>query len=253
MDPLSNEILIFLIFIALIAGVIDAIAGGGGLLSLPALLWVGLPPIEALATNKLQGTFGTATASCKFIYHKKIELRYLLFPIIYTFLGAALGSIMVQTLSNAWLSKIVPILLIIFSIYFLTAPNIKNVTPNLRLNNQIFGLTIGFTIGFYDGFFGPGTGSFFTAAFVILMGLNMTSAVANTKILNFTSNFASLVFFVWAGNVVWMVGLAMGVGQIIGAWIGSSLALSYGGKLIKPLLFLVCMAMSIKLLFDSYI
>ncbi len=248
MDPLSTEILFFLLFIAFLAGVIDAIAGGGGLISLPALLWVGVPPINALATNKLQGTFGTATASIQFIRHRKIDFHLLFLPILYTFFGAVIGSLSVQSLPNDWLYKIIPVLLIAFAVYFLISPNAKTKNIKKKMLGHTFGLIVGFTIGFYDGFFGPGTGSFFTASFIVFMGMSMSDAIANTKILNFASNLASLIFFTLSGSVFWKIGLVMGIGQIIGAWVGSNLAITHGEKLIRPFLFLVCSAISIKIL-----
>ena len=248
MESLPLEILLPLVVIAAVAGMVDAIAGGGGLLALPALLWAGLPPVQALATNKLQGTFGTLTASYNFIRQGEIDLVRLRWPIALTFAGSVTGTLAVQHLGSGALEKVIPVLLIAFALYFLFSPRIGDKDAHHRISHGLFGLLIGFSIGFYDGFFGPGTGSFFAAAFVLLLGYNLRRATAGTKVLNFTSNIASLIAFAAAGQVVWQVGLPMGLAQMAGAWIGSHLVIRHGTRLIKPLLVTVSLAISLKLL-----
>jgi len=244
----SPEILALLVGVALIAGLVDAIAGGGGLLALPALLWAGVPPLEALATNKLQGTFGTATAAFNFTRRGQIDPRGMLGQIVWTFAGAVCGTLAVQYLAAAWLNQVVPILLIAFSINFLFSPRIGDQDAHRRISPSLFGMTVGFGVGFYDGFFGPGTGTFFAAGFVLLLGWNLRRATAGTKLLNFTSNLASLLFFAAGGQVVWSIGLGMGLGQMVGAWIGSHLVIRHGSALIRPLLVSVSILVSLKLL-----
>ncbi|MCP5318699.1 MAG: TSUP family transporter [Chromatiaceae bacterium] len=245
------DTLMLLVAVAGLAGMIDAIAGGGGLLALPAILWAGLPPVQALATNKLQGSFGTFTASYNFIRRGEIDLRRLRTPILMTFIGSASGTLAVQRLGSDLLNQIVPALLIAFALYFLFSPRIGDQDAHHRISHGLFGLLIGFSLGFYDGFFGPGTGSFFAAAFVLLLGYNLRRATAGTKVLNFTSNIASLIFFALAGQVVWQVGLPMGLAQMAGAWIGSHLVIRHGTRLIRPLLVIVSLAISIKLLLSD--
>ena len=245
------DTLMLLVAVAGLAGMIDAIAGGGGLLALPAILWAGLPPVQALATNKLQGSFGTLTASYNFIRRGEIDLRRLRTPILMTFIGSASGTLAVQRLGSDLLNQIVPALLIAFALYFLFSPRIGDQDAHHRISHGLFGLLIGFSLGFYDGFFGPGTGSFFAAAFVLLLGYNLRRATAGTKVLNFTSNIASLIFFALAGQVVLQVGLPMGLAQMAGAWIGSHLVIRHGTRLIRPLLVIVSLAISIKLLLSD--
>ena len=245
------DTLMLLVAVAGLAGMIDAIAGGGGLLALPAILWAGLPPVQALATNKLQGSFGTLTASYNFIRRGDIDLRRLRTAILMTFIGSASGTLAVQRLGSDLLNQIVPALLIAFALYFLFSPRIGDQDAHHRISHGLFGLLIGFSLGFYDGFFGPGTGSFFAAAFVLLLGYNLRRATAGTKVLNFTSNIASLIFFALAGQVVWQVGLPMGLAQMAGAWIGSHLVIRHGTRLIRPLLVIVSLAISIKLLLSD--
>ena len=250
-EALPLDTLILLVGVAGLAGMIDAIAGGGGLLALPAILWAGLPPVQALATNKLQGSFGTFTASYNFIRRGEIDLRRLRIPIVMTFIGSVSGTLAVQRLGSDLLNHIVPALLITFALYFLFSPRIGDQDAHHRISHGLFGLLIGFSLGFYDGFFGPGTGSFFAAAFVLLLGYNLRRATAGTKVLNFTSNIASLIFFALAGQVVWQVGLPMGLAQMAGAWIGSHLVIRHGTRLIRPLLVVVSLAISTKLLLSD--
>jgi len=250
MEALSLDIILVLSAIAVLAGFIDAIAGGGGLITVPALLWAGIPPINALATNKLQGCFGSGTASYRFWRKGLINLSELLWPVALTFIGAALGTWTVQHIHNDWLNQIIPILLIGVALYFALSPSLKDLDGQQRISIGAFGLSGGLIIGFYDGFFGPGTGSFFFAAIILLLGWGAKRATGATKLLNFTSNIASLVFFAAGGLVFWVLGLAMGAGQIIGAWLGSHLAIKHGAKLIKPLVVVISIALSIKLLID---
>ena len=251
MEALPLDILLTLVAVAGMAGLIDAIAGGGGLLALPALLWAGLPPVQALATNKLQGSFGTLTASFNFVRRGEIDVARLRIPILLTFMGSASGTLAVQRLGSTLLDQIVPSLLIAFALYFLFSPRIGDQDAQHRIGHGLFGLLIGFSVGFYDGFFGPGTGSFFAAAFVLLLGYNLRRATAGTKILNFTSNIASLIFFALAGEVIWQVGLPMGLAQMVGAWIGSHLVIRHGTRLIRPLLVIVSLAISLRLLLSD--
>lgn len=248
MESISTELLIFLFAVAGIAGFIDAIAGGGGLITLPALLWTGLPPVQALATNKLQGSFGTFSASLHFIFNGKIMRGNLLPLIAATFFGALSGTLMVQILPDDLMRKTVPVLLILFSLYFLFSPRISDEDAHQRLTIRWFAIALCIPIGFYDGFFGPGTGSFFVMAIVALLGYNLTHATGTTKILNLTSNLTALLFFALGGHVVWELGLVLGVAQATGAWLGAKVAIRHGASIIRPLLVVVSIAVSLKLL-----
>ena len=251
MENISIEIILFLGIIATLAGLIDAIAGGGGLLTVPALLWVGIPPLNALATNKLQGCFGTATASVNFWRKGLLPINQIKIPILMTFLGAICGTWLVQNVSSDSLNAIIPWLLISFALFFALSPKASDLGRQARLSIGAFGLSACTLIGFYDGFFGPGTGSFFMLAVILLLGFNITKATATTKLLNFTSNIASLAFFALGGHVLWLTGLAMGTGQMIGAWLGSYLAIRHGVKLIKPLVVYSSILISMKLILEA--
>ncbi len=242
--------LILLAMAALLAGFVDAIAGGGGLIALPSLLLAGLDPVSALATNKLQGSFGTASAT--YAYWRKGHINPLQHwcVILTTFLAACLGVAAIKYAPTQLLNAALPILLIIIAIYFALSPQLTNETKHPRIPLAAFTFGLAPVIGFYDGIFGPGTGSFFMLALVTLLGLGIVQATAQTKMLNFTSNIASLLVFAFSGKIVWMAGLTMGVAQFLGAQLGSHMAMKQGAKIIRPLLVLVCCAMATKLLLD---
>ncbi len=253
MEALAPDLLLLLFAIGLLAGAIDAIAGGGGLITLPAILATGLPPVQALATNKLTGSFGTLSASLYFIRRGLVDLGEMRFLILCTFLGSALGTLTVQRLDSAFLGNFIPLLLILIALYFWFSPAVSDENRHQHISRNLFGISIGFGAGFYDGFFGPGAGSFFTIGFVTLLGYGLTRATASTKILNLTSNLAALLFFIAGGQVVWSIGLVMGAGQMIGARIGAKLVIRKGVRLIRPLIVIVCIAISVRLLAESEI
>jgi uncharacterized protein len=242
--------LIFLAVAALIAGFVDSIAGGGGLLALPALLLSGLDPVSALATNKLQGSFGTASAT--YAYWKKghLDIKAHWKTIATTFIAASLGVAAIKYAPSQLLSTALPVLLVVIAIYFAFSPKLSNETKPPRITVAVFACSVAPAIGFYDGIFGPGTGSFFMLALVVLSGLGVVQATAQTKLLNFTSNIASLLVFAFTNNIIWTVGLTMGVAQFVGAQLGSRIAMKQGAKIIRPLLVVVCCSMALKLLLD---
>lgn len=243
--------LVLLLFVAgLIAGTVDSIAGGGGLITVPVLMFAGLSPAQALATNKLQSSFGSFAAAFYFVRKGLVNPRQILGLITITFIGSVLGTLLVQRIDASFLSSLIPILLILIAIYFIFSPRMSEEDAAKRFSMPLFAVTVGFGVGFYDGFFGPGTGSFFAIGFVTLLGYGLTKATAHTKVLNFTSNIASLLFFMAGGQVVWLLGLAMGMGQLIGGTIGARLVVKQGAGLIRPLVVVICVLMSIKLLLD---
>ena len=247
---LTLEILLLLFVIATLAGFIDAIAGGGGLITIPALLAVGMPPTMALGTNKLQSCGGSFSASWYFIRRKAVNLREIMELILFTFVGAVLGTLLVQQMDTGFLKKILPFLIFAIGIYFLLTPKLGESDKKQRVSYWRFALTAGLGIGFYDGFFGPGTGSFLSLAFVLLLGFNLAKATAHAKVLNFTSNIASLIFFEIGGQVIWSVGFTMLVGQFLGARLGARMVLTKGQKLIRPMVVVVAFIMATKLAFD---
>ena len=248
---LGFDVIAMLFGVATVAGFIDAIAGGGGLLTIPALLSTGLPPAIALGTNKLQACGGSFSASLYFVRKKAVDLKQVALLILLTFIGAALGTIVVQNIDVNALKIGLPFLIFAISIYFLFSPNIGDQDRKQRISYPLFGFTAGMGLGFYDGVFGPAVGSFYTLAFVLLLGFNLTKAVAHAKVLNFTSNFASLLFFIFGGAVVWEIGFIMLIGQFIGATLGARMVVTKGKKLIRPMLVTISFIMVAKMLYEQ--
>ena len=245
------EIAPLLFVLALSAGMIDAIAGGGGLITVPVLLWAGLAPVEALATNKAQGVFGTLASTVHFVRRGAIDLHSAAFAVACTFVGAAAGAVAVQFLAADLLSRLIPLLLIGFALYFLFSPRVSDIDSRRRIGSGAFGLLIGAGVGFYDGFFGPGTGTFFAMGYVALLGYNLRRATAHAKLLNFTSNLAAFLFFIASGQILWGIALTMAAGQLIGGWLGAHLVVRHGTRLVRPVLVAVSVAVSIKLLLNQ--
>jgi uncharacterized protein len=243
-------VLALLALVGFVAGFIDSIAGGGGMLALPSLLLAGLDPLTALATNKLQGTFGTGSAAFAFWKKGHLDPRAHAKTIAVVFVGAALGVLMVAAAPRPVLSIIMPILLMAVAVYFALSPRLTDEASEPVFPMAAFVIGMAPAIGFYDGFFGPGTGSFFMVALVSVFGLGIIEATARTKLFNFTSNIAALAVFLFVAKISWVVGLTMGVAQVAGAQLGARVAIKNGASVIRPLLVLVCIALAIKLLFD---
>ncbi len=240
-----------LVVVAFVAGFIDSIAGGGGLLTVPATLIAGLPQVDALATNKLQSSFGSFSATLTFARAGRIEFHKALPWVAWTFAGSVLGAGTVSALPVAALKIGLPVLLVAVALFFLLSPRLRDEDVKSRLSAAAFGPLLGASIGFYDGVFGPGTGSFFMLGFVLLLGYGVLRATAHTKLLNFTSNIAALCVFLFGGHVNIPLGLAMGFGQFFGARLGAGLAIRAGVRLIRPLLVIVSLTMAAKLGYDA--
>ena len=248
----ATHIAVLLILAAFLAGLIDAIAGGGGLISVPALLLAGASPLQTLATNKLQGTFGSGTALLTYASAGQIRPQdHWQMALISAAAGAG-GALIAHLIPAAALRLIMPVVLITVALFFALKPGLTDAARTRRLTPAIFTLTVVPTIAAYDGFFGPGTGSFFMMAFVMLAGFGVLKATAHTKLLNFASNLGSLTVFAFSGQTWWITGLAMGLAQMAGAALGARLALKIGAKLIKPLLVTTSTAMALRLLWQVW-
>ena len=237
---------------AFLGGFIDAIAGGGGLITLPAIMAMGVPPHLALGTNKLQGVCGSFTATLNFTKKGLIDYKECFIGIVFTFIGALVGATLILVLNANFLKIIIPFLLIAIFIYTLFMPKIGENDRAAKMNERLFYVIFGLILGFYDGFFGPGAGSFWMFAMVALIGLNLKKAVAHTKALNFTSNIVALGVFIAGGQILWLVGFLMAVGQILGAYFGSNLVIKKEVKFIRTMFLIVVAATICKLLFDYF-
>ena len=236
---------------AFLAGFIDAIAGGGGLIMMPALLFAGVPPLNALGTNKLQSMFGTAIAYRNYARARLVDWRRHRWTIATVFAGATAGVLVVQTIDNSSLKLIIPVLLMAMAGYTILSPRMHDEDAHERISAPAYRPIAG-AIGFYDGFFGPGTGSFFVTTMVALRGVGLTRATAQTKLLNLTSNVASVIFFAIGGKLWWALGLCMAVGAMIGGWLGSHTAMKFGAKLIRPLLAILSLGLTARVLWGYF-
>ena len=236
----------------LAAGFVDSIAGGGGLITLPVLLGLGFTPQAALGTNKLQATFGSASAAWHYAEAGTVDWRDCIHGFILTFVGAAVGAFWVQQLDAAILKRVIPVLLAAVALYALLKPQMGEHDLHPRMPRGWFDVLFGLGLGLYDGFFGPGTGMFWTMAFVLGIGFNLTRATGYTKVMNFASNLASLIVFLIGGQVLFVAGLTMGVGQLLGARLGSRMVVKRGAKFIRPVFITVALAITAKLLYDSF-
>lgn len=246
---LSIDIFALLVAVAMAAGFVDAIAGGGGLLTVPAMLAAGLPPVAALATNKVQSCLGTSMACFTYARAGHIRLAEMALPVTMAFAGAAAGAVAVQWIDPAILAALVPALLVAVAAYVLLSPRLSDVDRQQRVGAVGYAAAAG-AVGFYDGFFGPGAGAFYTVSLIALMGFGLMRATANAKLLNLASNFASVLVLGLSGQVLWPLGLAMAVAAMAGGRLGSMAALRFGGTLIRPFLVVVSLALTAKLLID---
>ncbi|MGC4252690.1 MAG: TSUP family transporter [Sphingobium sp.] len=246
---LSPEIIAFLMAAAFMAGLIDSMAGGGGLISLPALMAAGVPPVGAVATNKLQSSLGTFGVCVAYARAGHMDLKTYRWPVIAAFTGSVGGAWLVQRVDPSILAGLMPALLIAIAAYFTFSPKVSEMDRHQRVGMGLLGLLIG-GIGFYDGFFGPGAGAFYTTVFLALGGLSLLRATAQTKAANFASNLAGLLTMMAGGHVLWIAGLAMAVANIAGAQIGARLAMRFGSRLIRPLLIVMSLALTAKMLID---
>lgn len=240
-----------LFFTGFLAGFVDTLAGGGGLITVPVLISMGIEPQCALGTNKLQASFGSGSATMNFILEREINVKECLLGVTLTFTGSAIGTIVVQQISSNFLRLIIPLLLFCIAIYSLLNPTIGIKERKPKMSKKMFYLAFSLTLGFYDGFFGPGTGSFWAMAYILFLGYDLRRATYYTKLMNFTSNIASLLFFIFGKKVYYSVGLTMAAGQILGAKIGSKLIIKKGATFIKPIFITMVFVLTIKLIIDS--
>ena len=249
---IATQTALLLILAAFVAGFVDSIAGGGGLISVPALLLAGANPIEALATNKLQGTFGAGTAMVTYARAGHVRLREQLGMAVISAVGGGLGALVAHLIPVAVLRVVMPVILVAVALFFALKPGLSDSDRVERVRPAIFAVTAVPLIAAYDGFFGPGTGSFFMLAFVLLAGFGVLKATAHTKLLNFSSNIGSLCVFIPSGAMWWAVGLGMAAAQVAGASLGARLAMRVGARLIKPLLVVTSTGMAARLLWQVW-
>jgi uncharacterized protein len=239
-----------LILAAFVAGFVDSIAGGGGLITVPALLLAGADPIQALSTNKVQGSFGAATAAFTYARAGHVNLRAQLPAAGIAFAAGVAGAMLATVLPTETLRTLLPIVLIAIALLFALKPGLTDADRTARIPPLAFTAAVVPLIGAYDGLVGPGAGAFYMIGFVMLAGYGVLKATAHTKLLNFASNLGGLLAFAATGAPWWVIGIAMGLAQVAGASLGARLAMRIGARLIKPLLVVTSSLLALKLIFD---
>jgi uncharacterized protein len=233
-------------------GFVDAIAGGGGLITVPALLAAGLPPQMALGTNKFQSCFGTAMAVWRYGRAGMLKTAGIGLAVVLSLVAGAAGAAVVGRMDPAVLQRWVPWLLAAVVVYTALNRRFGLQAGRERVPPVMFAIAFGVGIGFYDGFFGPGTGSFWTVALVGLLGLDLARATGYTKAVNLASNLGALGIFLAAGSVNFVAGGVMIGGQLLGARLGSGMVIRKGAPLIRPIFLTVVVAMTAKLILDAW-
>lgn len=244
--------IIFLCIAGFFAALVDSIAGGGGIISVPAFLFAGVPPQFALGTNKFSSTCASFTSSLQFFKHGKVNSKLIKYLFGFTLIGATIGVSTVLAIDTKFLNIIVLVLLISVSIYSLFSKNIGE-TNNLKEVNKkriLLGILLALVLGFYDGFFGPGTGTFLIFGLIGIYGFDFVTAAGNAKVLNFVSNITSLVLFAFGGRINYYLGIPVAISMILGAKVGTRLAIRNGAKLIKPLFVTMSLAVALKMLYS---
>lgn len=253
LDPSSWALLIG---VGLFAGFIDAIVGGGGMLTVPALLSLGLPPHLTLGTNKLSACFASGTAAYTFFKKQLFTPSFWKESIYSTFIGALVGTIFINFVSTDWLEKILPLIILAVALYSLFN-RMKEISgdclPKQTLKFKIKQRVQGFLLGFYDGSSGPGTGAFWVISNMRLYKLNILLASGVAKSMNFTSNITSLGAFIYFNQVNWVIGLTMGCCLMLGAYIGAHSAIRFGSKFIRPIFIIIVMIMALKLGYNAWL
>lgn len=246
---LSPTVYLLLFAVAGLAGFVDAIAGGGGLLTLPMLLKVGLPEHLALATNKGQSVFGSGMALGRYAHSPLLDRRRAVRSFVPALLGAAAGAYVVTRIEPAVLRPVIIVLLGAVALWMIFHQQ-PHVEPEPRRQPFITTAAVAFLIAFYDGFFGPGTGTFLIMAYAYLWRDSLDVASANAKVVNFASNLASVVMFAWRGLVLWHVALPMAAGQAVGGYFGAHLTTRVGRSLVRYVTVAVSLALLTKLGWD---
>lgn len=248
---LDGQTLALLFGAAIIAGFLDTLAGGGGLITLPALLVMQVPLLNALATNRLQASFGTLTAVASLARRGVLQVRNSSAIFIASLCGSAIGTIAVLLSDPARLKYLVPAVLIFIALYFLLMPINMSKTSRERIGQSAYERFVLPLIGAYCGGLGPGAGSFFALSAVALRGRDIVTATAWAKVADFGANLASLAVFIAGGKVLWLAGAVMIAGQIAGSYMGSIAVVTGGTILIRPLVVVMSVGMLLRYLYEG--
>ena len=247
--------MLFLCMAGFLAAAVDSIAGGGGMISLPAVIAAGVPPHLALGTNKFASTFASFTSSIKFAYSDKINFKLMKYQIPCTIIGSAIGVKSVLSIDERYLQILIVSLIFTVAVYTSIKKDFGQENRFVGFTNTkiISGMGFALVLGFYDGFFGPGTGTFLIFAFISVFGFDFTIAAGNAKLLNFVSNIVSVILFAISGKILYLAGIPMAISMIFGAWVGTHIAIENGPKVIKPIFITIAILLIVKMLWQALI
>lgn len=251
MQHLTIYKVIILIVTGFFGGLVDSIAGGGGLVVLPVLLGLGMVPVTALGTVRFQALIGEAVAVRKFVKYGGLKLSALIQPVIFAVIGSAFGTLLVQCIQADLLKKIIPILLISFIAYSALSGRLFY-KPILKLPEHRFAIIFGLGIGFYNGFFGPGTGSLWFAVLLAFQEFSVRDAAMSAKVPNMMGNLISVIVFSFQLHIDIAFGLLLALGQVMGVSIGARLVIYQGAKVVKPIYMFVVTVMALELIFKAF-
>lgn len=256
LSDISTLTLVFILVAAFSAGFVDAIAGGGGLIQLPALL-ISFPDrevAEVAGTNKLGSIFGTSAAALNYRRNIKTDPKLLLAMVLPAFIGSGSGSLLATQISTEQLKVAIVVMLVAVFAYTLARPDLGKVEvlKGAAKRQRTVGTVAGLTIGFYDGFIGPGTGTLLMIVLVAALGFAFVGASAIAKVVNVATNFASILVFGISGSIMWVVGLAVGICNLAGGIIGSHVAIRRGSDFVRKFYLVVTFALIVRVLFDLF-
>ena len=256
LSDISTLTLVFILVAAFSAGFVDAIAGGGGLIQLPALL-ISFPDrevAEVAGTNKLGSIFGTSAAALNYRRNIKTDPKLLLAMVLPAFIGSGSGSLLATQISTEQLKVAIVVMLVAVFVYTLARPDLGKVEvlKGAAKRQRTVGAVAGLTIGFYDGFIGPGTGTLLMIVLVAALGFAFVGASAIAKVVNVATNFASILVFGISGSIMWVVGLAVGICNLAGGIIGSHVAIRRGSDFVRKFYLVVTFALIVRVLSDLF-
>ena len=256
LSDISTLTLVFILVAAFSAGFVDAIAGGGGLIQLPALL-ISFPDrevAEVAGTNKLGSIFGTSAAALNYRRNIKTDPKLLLAMVLPAFIGSGSGSLLATQISTEQLKVAIVVMLVAVFVYTLARPDLGKVEvlKGAAKRQRTVGAVAGLTIGFYDGFIGPGTGTLLMIVLVAALGFAFVGASAIAKVVNVATNLASILVFGISGSIMWVVGLAVGICNLAGGMIGSHVAIRRGSDFVRKFYLVVTFALIVRVLFDLF-
>lgn len=244
---------LMIFFAIFLAGLIDSVVGGGGLISLPAYLVAGLPPHLATGTNKCSSTFGTLLSTWRFMKNKKMHYKVAFLSALWALGGSYVGAKINMAIDEKYLGYILIALLPLITLFLLLKKDFGKEDRTEALSPQktyLFSICIGFVIGMYDGFFGPGTGTFLILCYTGLMGFDLITASGNAKVVNLSSNIAAFITFAFSSQILWSLGIPAAFFGVLGNYIGSGLAIKKGAKVIRPMFFVALALLFGKIIYD---